>query len=264
MNNQNLKLCLVQSDIVWEDIEQNLQHLDILISGINGSPDIILLPEMFTTGFTMNSKKLAEGNDGEAFQWMRSKASEINAAIAGTIIYREDGKIYNRMLWVNPDGQWFSYDKRHLFSMGGEDKHYSKGDKRMIINFRGWKICPLICYDLRFPVFSRNNEGFDLLVYFANWPAARNHVWQILLKARAIENQCYVAGVNRVGRDGENIHYNGESCVIHPKGFYVNCHHEPKEMLLEASINYSELQEFRAKFLVLGDADDLSELSFLK
>ncbi len=255
MDDQKLVLTLLQPDIFWEDINSNLEHLDDLLSRKTESSDLILLPEMFTTGFSMNVGGLAEAPGGKAFKWMQSKASQYNSAVAGTMIFTENNQYFNRLFWINPDGEWFSYDKRHLFHMGGEDRYYESGGKRLIVNFRGWRICPLICYDLRFPVWSRNNNAYDLLIYLANWPAARNHVWNILLRARAIENQCFVAGVNRVGRDGENIHYIGESCVVHPKGYLSTNVHEPVETLLNCSISLNELTAFRTKFPVLRDGD---------
>jgi len=259
MDDQKLVLTLLQPDIFWEDINRNLDHLDGLLSRKTEASDLILLPEMFTTGFSMNVGSLAEAPGGKAFAWMQSKAAEHNSAVAGTLIFTENNKYYNRLFWINPDGEWFSYDKRHLFHMGGEDQCFEKGSGRLIVNFRGWRICPLICYDLRFPVWSRNNNAYDLLIYLANWPAARNHVWNILLRARAIENQCFVAGVNRVGRDGENIHYIGESCVVHPKGYLSTNVHEPVETLLNCSISLNELTDFRTKFPVLRDGDFISE-----
>ncbi len=257
MKENTLNLTLIQTDIFWEDIDRNLQHLDSLISRISNSVDIFVLPEMFTTGFSMDNEKLSESANGKTLMWMKSKAKECKVAITGSIIFFENEKYFNRLLWVNPSGEFFSYNKRHLFSMGGEDKFFEPGNERLIINFKGWRICPLICYDLRFPVWSRNNQAFDLLIYIANWPAARNHVWNILLRARAIENQCFVAGVNRVGRDGENIHYIGESCMVHPKGYFSNVSHEPIEQVINCNISLEELIAFRKKFPVLKDAHEL-------
>jgi omega-amidase len=255
MEDKKLNLTLIQPDTIWEDIDRNLEHLNGLINRNDAKPDIILLPEMFTTGFSVKNKSLAESINGKAFNWMLEKSKEDNSAIAGSIFFTENDKYYNRLFWINPGGEWFSYDKRHLFTMGNEDHYFEKGNKKLIITFRGWRICPLICYDLRFPVWSRNNNDYDLLIYAANWPAARNHVWDILLRARAIENQCFVAGVNRVGRDGENIHYIGESCVVHPKGYLVTANHEPSEYILNCTISLYELEDIRQKFPVLNDRD---------
>ena len=185
MDDKKLSLTIIQSDIIWEDPHSNLKHLDELLQRIKLPSDVILLPEMFNTGFTMDNKRLAESSNGSTFNWMVSKAAETNNAITGSFIYYENEKFFNRLYWVNPDGEFFFYDKRHLFTMGKEDQFYEKGKKRIIINYKGWRICPLICYDLRFPVWARNNNAYDLLIYVANWPAARNHVWNILLRARA-------------------------------------------------------------------------------
>ena len=255
MKDNKLTLSLVQSDILWEDTDRNLDHLDGLLKNIKSDSDVILLPEMFTTGFSMNAHNLAESPDGKSFQWMQNKANEHNSVVAGSIMINQNGAYYNRFYWLNPDGESFSYDKHHLFTIGGENQVYEPGNTRLIISFKGWRICPLICYDLRFPVWSRNNNAYDLLIYVANWPAARNHVWNTLLRARAIENQCYVAGVNRVGRDGHNIHYIGESCIVHPKGYLSTAIHDPYEHVLQCTINLNELLEFRKKFPVLDDGD---------
>jgi predicted amidohydrolase len=260
MVDNKLNLTIIQPDIIWGDIDANLKHLDILISGNNSPSDVILLPEMFSTGFSMDTKNLAETNQGKAFKWMLNISAKFKTAITGSIIYTENNKFFNRLYWINPDGESYSYDKRHLFGMGREDEFYEPGNKRLILQYKGWRICPLICYDLRFPVWSRNNNDYDLLVYVANWPAARNQVWNILLRARAIENQCFVAGVNRVGRDGENIHYIGESCVIHPKGYLSKGIHEPIEQALNYTIDLQELLDFRKKFPVLNDADNISDI----
>ncbi len=263
MEDNKLKLFLVQTDIIWGDIDANLLHISSLINQSKTSVDVIILPEMFTTGFSMDVSRHSEAINGKAFNWMVSMANKTNAAITGSIIVSENSKFYNRLFWINPDGTWFSYDKRHLFSMGKEDQFYERGNKRLIVTYKGWKICPLICYDLRFPVWARNNNAYDLLIYVANWPSSRNHIWNILLRARAIENQCYVAGVNRIGRDLENVHYIGESCIIHPKAHQVASSNAPREAILQATISLDELRQFRMKFPVLKDADDLSSVTFL-
>lgn len=255
MAENKLKLLIVQSDIIWGEVENNLNHLDELISRNFEVSDVIVLPEMFTTGFSMETKVLAEKADGKAFFWLASKARELNVAITGSIIFSEGENYYNRLYWINPDGNYYHYDKRHLFRMGEENLFFQPGKKRLIVDYKGWRICPLICYDLRFPVWSRNKNDYDLLIYVANWPAARNHVWNILLQARAIENQCFVVGSNRVGKDGNNVHYTGESCVIHPKGYYATKSQGPEEQVLKCVISYDELMAFRKKFPVLDDAD---------
>jgi len=250
-----LDLVIIQPKTFWWDIDRNLEHLDDLISRNKFSSDVILLPEMFSTGFSMDVHSLAETTHGKAFRWMLSKAEQYNAAITGSIIYTENNKFYNRLFWINPDGKWFSYDKRHLFSMGKEDLYFEKGNQKLIVEYKGWRICPLICYDLRFPVWARNNHEYDLLIYIANWPAARTHVWNILLRARAIENQCFVAGINRVGMDGENINYIGESCVINSKGNLECGTYDSSEQIINCKINLKDLLDFRKKFPVLDDAD---------
>jgi omega-amidase len=255
MKDKTLDLTLIQPNIFWKGIESNLEHLDNLIHENKSHSDVIILPEMFTTGFSMDVQNFAEGPQGTTLKWMIEKAVKYNAAITGSIIYSENNHYFNRLYWVNPGGEWQYYDKRHLFRMGNEDQFYQYGKQRLIVLFRGWRICPLICYDLRFPAWSRNNHAYDLLIYVANWPAARTHVWNILLRARAIENQCFVAGINRVGRDGENIHYYGESCVIHPKGYFSIVSHEPVEQVINCTVSLNELLDFRANFPVLKDAD---------
>ena len=198
-----INVTLIQSDIIWEDKVSNLKNYQNKISQIE-STDLIVLPEMFTTGFSMNPKDISETMSGETIQWMKSNASKMNSAICGSIIIEEDDKYFNRFIWVNPDGSICQYDKKHLFSFAGEDKNYTAGNEKIIIEYKGWKICPLVCYDLRFPVWSRNSEDYDLLIYVANWPTKRKLAWKSLLVARAIENQCYVIGVNRVGKDENN------------------------------------------------------------
>jgi predicted amidohydrolase len=255
MEKEILKVTLVQQDIVWEKPAQNRAKLNHMLSDI-GETDVVILPEMFTTGFTMNPSPLAEPMDGETTRWMKAKAATLNAAVTGSLIIAENGEFKNRLVWVNPDGQTFSNDKRHLFSMGGEPQHYTRGQERLIVEFRGWRICPLVCYDLRFPVWSRNTENYDLLFYVANWPAPRQHVWKSLLVARAIENQAYCIGVNRSGTDGEGIAYEGGSCLCDAKGFatFIGVNQEAKTFAL--SLN--ELQAFRQKFPVLLDRDNFS------
>ena len=260
MIENTLNLKIIQPNIIWGNIDSNLLHLEAMLDSDLQPSDLIVLPEMFTTGFSMDVSHLAETIDGKTFRWMQSIAKRCSAAITGSIICLENKKYFNRLFWVNPDGEWFTYDKRHLFSIGNENQYFEAGNERLVVNFKGWRICPLICYDLRFPVWSRNNNQYDLLIYVANWPAARNQVWNILLKARAIENQCFVAGVNRVGLDAENIHYIGESCVIHPKGYPVTLIHQPIEMIINCKISLNELLDFRKKFPVLNDADNLSEI----
>jgi omega-amidase len=253
----NLKVTLIQSNLHWENIELNLEMFTKKISMISGDTDLIILPEMFTTGFSMQAEKFAEPMNGRTVSWMREKAAEKKCVITGSFICTENGNYYNRLVWMRPDGTLSVYDKRHLFSMGDENKYYSQGNKKIIEEINGWKICPLICYDLRFPVWARNTEAsnYDLLIYIANWPERRSYPWKTLLPARAIENQCYVAGLNRIGNDGNEIHHSGDSAVINAKGEIISkipAHEEAIETIL---LDYEELSEFRKIFPVLKDAD---------
>lgn len=213
-----MNVTLIQADLIWENPAKNRALFYDKINAVTQT-DLIVLPEMFTTGFTMNTD-LAESMDGETVQWMKEVAGQKNCAITGTIIIEEGGKFYNRLVFVTPAGEVFHYNKRHLFSLAGEDKIFTAGTEKSIIDYRGWKICLLVCYDLRFPVFSRNTEDYDLLVYVANWPGKRIYAWDSLLKARAIENMCYTIGVNRVGEDGNNASYPGHSQVLDCLGKY--------------------------------------------
>jgi predicted amidohydrolase len=247
-----LKVTLVQTDLVWENKNANLDHISRMLEE-PGTTDLILLPEMFSTGFSMDAGKLAESMDGKTVAWMAGKASKLGAVVAGSLIIRENGHFYNRFVWARPDGEHQWYDKRHLFSMGGENRHYTSGNKRVTVEWRGWKIRLMICYDLRFPVWSYNQDDYDLLVYTANWPAARQQVWKKLLVARAIENQCHCAAVNRVGTDGSGLSYNGDSGMISPRGEAVWL--GDAGTIRTFSISLTELHAFRNKFPVLRDRD---------
>ncbi len=249
-----LTITLVQQNIIWEDKERNLLQLDSLLQN-SKKTDLIVLPELFSTGFTMNVKPLSEGINGRTVQWLKQKSTDIGCYIIGSTIIKENHHYYNRLLFVTPEGNIFYYDKRHLFSMGEEDKYFTKGTKRLIVEVNGWRVCPLICYDLRFPVWSRNKNEYDLLIYVANWPAVRQNVWQNLLVARSIENQCYTLGVNRVGIDGKGIEYIGESILITAKG-EILFKASNKEMVKTLELNFEALESFRGKFPVLSDRDD--------
>ncbi len=218
---ENLRITTVQSMLHWEDVDSNLAMFDGKLSGLEGRTDLVILPEMFTTGFSMKAPAVAEDMGGKTFRWMTSKASQLGAVITGSIIIKEDGHYFNRLIWMQPDGVCQHCDKRHLFTMAKEHETFTAGQKKFIADWKGWKICPLICYDLRFPVWSRNAEGYDLLVYMANWPETRSYQWRQLLLARAIENQSYVAGVNRVGDDGKGFHYTGDTSVVDFAGHLV-------------------------------------------
>lgn len=249
-----MKIAIVQSDLFWERPEDNRIQLQEYIRTLEDVVDMIVLPEMFSTGFTMNPVKVSEEMDGETITWMKSLAKEKNAALVGSLIIRENENYYNRLLFIHPSGKVESYDKRHLFTLAGEDQVYSRGTGRVIITYRGFNICPLICYDLRFPVFSRNTDCFDILLYVASWPEARITAWDSLLKARAIENQCYVIAVNRVGIDGKQIRYNGHSQVINALGDYLLNPNEETGVFV-VNLVKEELVSTREKFDFLADRD---------
>jgi len=247
-----LKITLVQPDIIWEDIKGNLDKYSEMLTSVDKT-DIIILPEMFTTGFSMHPGKLKETMDGVSVQWMKKLAAEKNAAVIGSFIVEDAGKVFNRLVWVFPEGKIQTYDKRHLFTMGEENKHYSSGKTKLIVEYKNWKFCPLVCYDLRFPVWSRNTKEYDVLIYVANWPAPRHHVWKNLLVARAIENQSFCIGVNRVGKDGAGLDYEGDSTVVSPKGFAHFTGNE--EQVKTFQLSRSDLYDFRKSFPVLNDRD---------
>lgn len=250
-----LRISLVQYDIAWEDPNANRLKLGLLIDPLKGKTDIILLPEMFTTGFSMNASELSETMDGITVKWMHEMASVTGAAIAGSLIINENSHYFNRFLFVTPEGEIFSYDKRHLFSIGGENLCFTPGNKRVVINYCGWKIALLICYDLRFPVWSRTAGDVDLMLYTANWPQKRKIVWETLLRARAIENQVYTAGVSRTGTDGTGVLYFGGSMVIDPKGELLIGLSDLSDKAGTITLSLEQLNSFRKKFPVSLDAD---------
>ncbi|WP_320112720.1 amidohydrolase [Draconibacterium orientale] len=254
---ENLKITIIQPDIIWEDAKANLEKYSVMLEDIEQT-DVIFLPEMFTTGFSMQPEKLKETMDGASVKWMQQIASDKNAAVVGSLIIEDNGKVYNRAIWAFPEGKIETYDKRHLYSMGQEHLHYAPGKDKLIVEYKGWKFCPQICYDLRFPVFARNLEDYDVVFYMANWPAPRHHVWKNLLISRAIENQAYCFGVNRVGTDGIGLNYWGDSGCISPKGFpeFMG----DSESIQTYNISYSELHDFRQKFPLLNDRDTFSIL----
>jgi len=261
---QDLKVTLIQSDIHWEDIQANLDTFEEKIWQIGSSTDVIVLPEMFTTGFTMEAPRLAELMNMRTFKWMKQMADQTGALILGSYIAKVHDRFYNRIVWMEPGGVFKTYDKRHLFRMSDEHKVYAPGESLLIGSWKGWRICPLVCYDLRFPVWSRNKWdhaakrlSYDLLVYVANWPTTRIEAWNTLLKARAVENLTYVAGVNRIGVDGNNIEYNGNSAVISPKGETIFTN-EGTETIRTVELNANSLQAFRDRFPAFLDADDFT------
>jgi omega-amidase len=252
---ETLRVALIQADLVWENKLVNLDNFTRKIEATDNEVDLIVLPEMFTSGFSMDPEKLAEPQHGETLAWMQKMAKGKNCAITGSYIVCEKGLFFNRLVWVFPDGSFQTYDKRHLFRMGNEHEVYAPGKSRLTINYKGWKILPLICYDLRFPVWARNAENYDILIYVANFPAARAHVWKTLLLARAIENQSYVLGVNRIGSDASGVAHQGDSMIIDAKGQIQCSAAEYLEQTIVSDISFPILEKFRKSFPVLLDGD---------
>ena len=257
-----LSITLVQPNIHWEDPVKNIKLYNKLLSGVKkGSTDLIVLPEMFSTGFSMKPSNLAEEMNGFSMQWMHETAASLKAVVCGSLIIKEKKKYYNRFIWMQPNGEFQHYDKRHLFRMGGEDKIYTAGKKKLVIAYKGWNICPFICYDLRFPVWSRNqtigagNPEYDLAIFVANWPAVRSFPWQQLLLARAIENQAYVIGLNRVGDDGNGIAHEGHSSIIDMTGNSILKLKPKKQQVETITIDKQSLVDFRKRFPAYKDAD---------
>lgn len=252
---EELKVWLVQNDTIWHAPAENRSEIEELIATEMGEADLIVLPEMWATGFTMQPEEVAEPMNLHSFKWMHQQAKMAQAAVVGSLAIKEKEGIYNRLLWMEPDGTYYTYDKRHLFRMAKEDEHYLPGRDRLIVKYKGWKLCPLICYDLRFPVFSRNQDlAYDALIYVANWPAKRVSSWDTLLAARAMENLSYCIGVNRVGTDGYEVEYNGHSAVYDPKGKAL-CFGEKHSQILKTHLSAAALQKFRDKFPAHRDAD---------
>ena len=254
----DIRVTLCQLSVIWENIPSNLERIEVLLDNHGEEADLILLPELFSTGFTMNVTAMAETMDGRTVAWMKKMARAKKAIIAGSIIIREQSRFYNRLITARPDGSTGFYDKRHLFRMSGENEHYSPGNKKMIVPLDRWRLCPMICYDLRFPVWSRNRNDYDVLIYLANWPRQRMDVWDTLLKARAIENHSYVIGINRVGTDGMDIGYQGRSMLVDFRGQVMDVIEGPGEELRTHRLEWEALQEFRKKFPVHMDADDFT------
>ena len=250
----DLKIAGIQTELFWEDIDKNIEHFNAKIDSITEDVDLIILPETFSTGFSMN-QAITEPMNGKAVTWIKQKATEKKCCIAGSVLITENGEFYNRMIIAKSDGEFLTYDKRHLFSFGDEDKYFSPGQKRVVFELKGWKICPQICYDLRFPVWSRNTEEIDLYIYVANWPAVRSSAWDKLLQARAIENVSYVAGINRIGYDDTNKHYGGNSAIIDFIGEYIFQYPIDVDHTEIRTLNKENLTSFRAKFSALDDRD---------
>ncbi len=249
-----LRVTTVQTSLHWEAIDKNLNHFENLLDRIQGQQDIIVLPEMFSTGFTMNTEEVAESMDGKSVQWMRGQAEKLKSVLCGSLILKDGGEYYNRFIWMKPDGEFQFYDKKHLFTLAGEHEYFKPGDQKIIIDYKGWKICPLICYDLRFPVWARNVENYDLLIYVANWPKPRANAWRALLTARAIENQCYVVGVNRVGADEKGLDYIGDTMVVDFLGNTLY-HTANIEQVSTTELNLTSQNTLRSKLNFLADQD---------
>lgn len=258
MQDNTLKIALIQSNLVWENPEENRINLTNKIITITEHVDIIVLPEMFTTGFTMNASEVAEHMNGDTVSWMQKMAQQKHAAIVGSVVIQDNDNFFNRLLFVRSSGEIETYDKRHTFTLAGEDEVYTAGTKKLIIDYKGWKICPLVCYDLRFPVWSRNVENYEVLIYVANWPKVRTNAWDALLKARAIENMSYCIGVNRIGLDGNDHEYSGHSAVYDVLGNRMDTIPYDQEAVEVVTLNKSDLENYRTKLNFLEDRDRFS------
>ena len=284
----SLTISTIQTTVNWEDKTDNLRHLEERIFSIPEPTELVILPEMFSTGFSMRPKALAEQMDGPTLAWMQQTAARKKIILTGSIIIEEEGNYYNRLIWMLPTGQYGYYDKRHRFAYAGENEHYTAGNRRLVASVKGWRVLPLVCYDLRFPVWSRQTppDGapdphtdqaapaaptdthtdqpagspdleYDLLIYVANWPERRSHAWKTLLQARAIENQCYVAGVNRIGHDGNEIYHSGDSMIIDPLGETLY-HAAAKDQVFTHTLRKEDLLRVRERFPFWRDADHFS------
>ncbi len=245
----------IQADLVWENPTKNLAFFERTINALSKNTDLVVLPEMFTSGFTMNTEKVAEKMNGNTVSWMQKMASENEIAICGSLVIKENEKYYNRLIFVHPNQKIETYDKRHSFTLAGEDKVYSSGLEKLIVVYKGWKICPLVCYDLRFPVWARNTENYDLLIYVANWPFARIKAWETLLKARAIENMSTVIGLNRTGVDANNYKYSGSSVIVDYFGEEISNLQSSEVGIVKATLVKTEQDRIRKKLGFLNDKD---------
>jgi len=254
---KNLSISLVQTGLIWQQANANCQHISKLLDDEAASTDLIVLPEMFNSGFTLDATKVAETMQGETVIWMKQLAAKHNAAVTGSLVILENGHNYNRMVIAFPDGNLQWYDKRHLFRMANEHQRYSAGNKRVIVQWRDWRIALYVCYDLRFPVWCRNQQDTDLMLFIASWPAARAYPWQTLLRARAMENLCYVCGVNRIGTDANDIAYSGDSAVIDMAGNNL-CQLADSDSVHSLTLSADKLSEYRKKFPAQLDADSFS------
>ncbi|QIH38756.1 amidohydrolase [Flavobacterium sp. Sr18] len=249
-----MQVTLIQAPLIWENPQSNRNYFEARINSITSAVDLIVLPEMFTSGFTMSPENVAETMQGETITWLKALAKARNSAITGSLVIKENGNFYNRLVFVFPSGAIQFYDKRHLFTLAGEDKVYTSGNQKIVVDYLGWKICPLICYDLRFPAFSRNSEDYDLLIYVASWPKIRTNAWDALLKARAIENMSYAIGVNRIGADANGYEYIGHSQAVDFLGNYV-LKPEESEGCFTVQLDQEKMLETRQKLGFLNDRD---------
>ena len=252
--NPHLRVTLVQTELAWQDPAVNRRNLAAHFRGLVGHTDLVVLPEMFSTGFSMDAEALAEGMDGPTIGWMREEAAALGCVVTGSLIVRDAGRCFNRLVWARPDGSLEHYDKRHLFRMANEQQHYAAGDRRLVVEVKGWRVCPLVCYDLRFPVWSRGRDDYDVLLYVANWPQRRAHAWSTLLRARAIENLCYVVGVNRVGKDGNGATYGGDSVALDFLGQPLSSE-GGGDRVETAVLDLESLRAYRQSFPAQLDAD---------
>ncbi len=252
---ENLRVSLVQTALIWQKPEENRVQLAALMAPLAGATDVIVLPEMFTTGFMMEPETHAETEQGKTLPWVKQQASQLGSVVCGSVAIQTHQGFVNRFYWVTPQGEVSYYDKRHLFRMGKEHEHYQSGNQRVVIQYRGWNILPIICYDLRFPVFMRNQNDYDLSICVANWPAPRRNPWRTLLQARAIENQCYMLGVNRVGQDAAGLHYSGDSLAVDYKGDLLIDQPQNASFVETTALSLKSLRAFRENFPAWQDAD---------
>lgn len=250
-----LKLSLIQSDTIWQNIHENLENIEHKIRTLSEDTDLAFLPEMFSTGFVMEPQQISETMEGISVNWMKKTAKSKNIALGGSLIIKENNRFYNRFIFIEPSGKMVCYDKKHLFSHAGEHNNYTSGTEKIIINYKGWKIAPFICYDLRFPAWSRNLEDYDIALYVANWPSTRITAWDVLLKARAIENICYTVGVNRIGSDENGLEYIGHSQIINPQGNVIKKSTLAIEDIISTTLYKAEILANRKDFKFLNDRD---------
>ncbi len=257
MQNQ-LNIVGIQSDLIWENPRQNLNFFEKKIKNLPKDIDLVVLPEMFTTGFTMHPENVVELMNGETVCWLKKIALQKQIAITGSLVIEENKKYYNRLIFVHPSGKIETYNKRHSFTLAGEDKVYTFGSKKLVVDYKGWKICPLVCYDLRFPVWARNIENYDLLIYMANWPVKRIKAWDTLLKARAIENMSYTIGVNRTGKDANDYVYSGNSLILDYLGEELSNLPKNEIGIIQATLDKNKQQKVRNQLGFLNDKDDFT------